>query len=149
MTLLIIGFTLSGFMASQENDQKFILCSFCDWNFSQRSRRQDKWRLPNWAHMLLLLSLETHLHMYTHKYTQFEECFQEVWMPGIPFLLACCQGCSWSRMCSSVQGNPEDNTAGLFTAEEQTIYLYHVLKLNTWCDTCDMLRNYCRKVSKK
>lgn len=41
-------------------------------------RGQDKWRRSNWAHMLLLSSLEAHSSMCTHKYTQFEECFQEV-----------------------------------------------------------------------
>ncbi len=71
-------------------------------------------------------------------------------MPGIPFVLARCQGCSWTRMCSCMQGDPEDNMAGpFFTAEEQTICLYHVLKPNTKCDTCDILRNYHWRASTK
>lgn len=89
---------------------------------------EDIRRLSNWAHMLLLLSLELYLSISTHKYTQFEECFQKVWMPGIPFVLASCQGCSWTWMCSGVQGDPADNMAGPFTAEEHIICLDHVLE---------------------
>lgn len=123
MTWLILVFTWCHFTVPQENHQKFMLCSFCDWNFSRWSRGQGKWRLPNWDHMLLLLSLETHLCMCTHKYTQFSECFQEVWMPGIPFVLACCQGCSWIWMCSCIQEDLEDNMAGPLTAEKQFFFV--------------------------
>lgn len=52
--------------------------------------------------------------MCTHKYTQLSECFQEVWMPGIPFELACSHGCSWMCACfpevntpRSLNGNPD------------------------------------------
>lgn len=55
-------------------------------------------------------------------------------MPGIPFELAGCQGCSWTWMCSRALGDPEDNMATLFTAEEQIICL--VLKPNAYFQMC-------------
>lgn len=46
-------------------------------------------------------------------------------MPGIPFVLACCQGCSWMWMCSCMQRDSEDNMAGpfFFTAEKLFVFV--------------------------
>lgn len=44
-------------------------------------------------------------------------------MPGIPFVLACCQGCSWIWMCSCIQEDLEDNMAGPLTAEKQFFFV--------------------------
>lgn len=110
----------------QEAGQKLMLCCFSDWNFSQWSKGQDKRWLSNWDHMLLLLGLKTYL--CTHKYTQFEECFQEDWMPGIPFVLACSHGCSWIWMCSCIKETWENKKAVPFTADK--LCLCHAVNPN-------------------
>lgn len=131
------------FILPQTNNQKFFLCSLLRLKLkSPRQRTIGNFLIGptcNFCHILrhccACACTNTH---------NVWNVFQEAWMPGIPFMLAGCQGCSWTWTCSCVRGDPEDNMAGPSTAGEPLVFILHLPQTHgcyTWFDACDILRS--------
>lgn len=58
-------------------------------------------------------------------------------MPGIPSMLACCQGCSWTWIC-----RPREQHGRTFYCWGTNCESKSCTPTKTWCDTCSAFRNY-------